>query len=407
MDGLGLGGSPGMGVTQTECLALGILITIVSALPFPPSHTFVWAARALLILVTLATSAELVAMAILRLRGESAAPVENPGSAAVAPDPDFEFAPFVLWRVRPGYSDGTASVDGMGIRTTSPPEIESEDAFQVVLLGGSSIWGWGVPDNGTVASCLQENLDALLSGPVRVVNLAQPGWTVTQQVIALMLEIRAGSRPDLVLLTAGLHDAAAAAAGSRMDPRWFEEASTAWNGRAGASRVSVSGIPAASAASALFGPALGLSAGHDSPADGPSPALLPAPDGDPDSVARRMAGDVLGAVQIARSISVSCGTRCALVLMPCWPVSRRTPSSEERDLLLPAVDSTAGAGFVRTAWQALQEEAGRSSWFLDLSSSLDSVPGHLYRGPDCLTPLGNEVLASVMVDEIASRGLLQ
>lgn len=406
MDSLGLGGSPGMGLTQIECLALGILITFVSALPFAPSHTLVWTARTLLFLTVLAASAELAAMAYSRFRGGPAAPAESPGSAALAPDPDFEFTPFVLWRIRPGYSDGTATVDGSGIRITSPPGNEGEDAFQVVLLGGWSIWGWGVPDPATLASHMQEDLDALLSGPVRVVNMAQPGWTVTQQVIALMLEMRAGSRPDLVLLSVGLHDAAAAAAGSRVDPRWLRSAMTAWNGGAGDPGTGTDVFHGSSAALALLSRALGPSGGRDPSADDAAAALLPVPAGDPDSAVRRMSDDVLGAVQIARSISGSCGTRLALVLTPCWPVSRRNPSPEERDLLLPAMDSTAGADFVRAAWQELREEAGRSSWFLDLSGSMDSVPGHLYHGPDCLTPLGNEVLASVLVDEIASRGLL-
>lgn len=405
LDSLGLGGSPGIGVTQMECLALGILVTIVSAMPFPPSYTFVWAARALLILVTLAVSVELASMAVLRFGGGSARTVVGGEAAAFVPDPEFDFAPFVTWRTRPGFSDGMASVDCMGIRNTSAPETDSEDAFLIVLLGGSSVWGWGVPDSGTVASHLQEDLDALLAGPVRVVNLAQPGWTVTQQVIGLMLEIRAGSRPDLVILSVGLHDAAAAAAGSREDPRWLDRAATAWNGRAGDARASARAVLEASSAFALFAPLLGL-AGTDQPFEGAASAILPLPSGEPDSAAGRMAADVVGAVKVARSIAGSCDARCALVLCPCWPVSSRRPSPEERDLLLPAMDSTAGAVFVREAWQALRNEAGSSSWFLDLSSSLDSVPGHLYYGPDCLTSLGNDVLASAMVDQIASKGLL-
>jgi lysophospholipase L1-like esterase len=77
-----------------------------------------------------------------------------------------------------------------------------------VILGDSTVFGWGVDDGGTVADGLA---DALAEshpevGPVEVINAGQPGYS-TYQAAWLMETVLAAWEPDLTVLFVPLHDA--------------------------------------------------------------------------------------------------------------------------------------------------------------------------------------------------------
>jgi hypothetical protein len=84
------------------------------------------------------------------------------------------------------------------------------EAYEVFCFGGSTMIGWGVPDSLTIPSILQKDLAARLNVPVRVVNFGQQAYVNTQELIELMLQLRAGRRPDLVIFYDGINDAFAA-----------------------------------------------------------------------------------------------------------------------------------------------------------------------------------------------------
>jgi len=79
-----------------------------------------------------------------------------------------------------------------------------------VRLRADAVLGPSIADSATIPCFIQEGLDSLWQGPVRVENRARPGWTSTQALIDLVLSLRSGAKPDLVLFIGGFEDAAAA-----------------------------------------------------------------------------------------------------------------------------------------------------------------------------------------------------
>ena len=76
------------------------------------------------------------------------------------------------------------------------------------MLGGSSLWGFGA---GTIARSLRWSPASSTSGyRVEVRNLAEIGYVSTQEVVALVRELQAGYRPDLVIFYDGVNDTTSA-----------------------------------------------------------------------------------------------------------------------------------------------------------------------------------------------------
>lgn len=118
--------------------------------------------------------------------------------------------PYAYFRQRP-FSGETITIDRDGLRRTwqPPPSPREARAFRVLMLGGSSLWGYGARDDRTIPSLVARTLQD--GGcPVVVKNLAEIGYVSTQEVIALVRELQAGYRPDLVIFYDGVNDTTSA-----------------------------------------------------------------------------------------------------------------------------------------------------------------------------------------------------
>ncbi len=116
------------------------------------------------------------------------------------------YGAFYLWRTRP-FAGRLIRVDSAGLR--QPPGAQcSAGAYQVLVFGGSTVWGLGSPDDGTIPAHLQSILSGRLSRPVCVTNFGQLGFTTAQDLVMLESELRAGNVPDLALVYGGSNDIA-------------------------------------------------------------------------------------------------------------------------------------------------------------------------------------------------------
>ena len=123
---------------------------------------------------------------------------------------DMPYQPFLTWRTRPHRSD-PLWVDTAGIRRTpgarcaTPPGQETE-SLEIWVFGGSTVWGWGAPDAGTLPAQLQWRLEERLARPVCVVNLGENGYVASQGLLRLEERLRQGYRPDRVIFYDGVND---------------------------------------------------------------------------------------------------------------------------------------------------------------------------------------------------------
>jgi len=107
------------------------------------------------------------------------------------------YYPYVGWRRAP-FKGKTIEIDQNGIRLTPGADC-SANSFKAFAFGGSTMWGTGSPNWGTIPAHLQAGLAKLRHGPVCVMNFGESGYVSTQDVIMLLTQLRSGNVPDLVL----------------------------------------------------------------------------------------------------------------------------------------------------------------------------------------------------------------
>jgi hypothetical protein len=115
--------------------------------------------------------------------------------------------PYVYWRRKP-YRGEYINVDTNGLRMTptpAPSAPASAQPLKIFIFGGSSLWGTGARDAFTIPALIASELqhDGL---NVEVTNFGETGYVSTQELIALLLELRAGRRPDVVVFYDGVND---------------------------------------------------------------------------------------------------------------------------------------------------------------------------------------------------------
>lgn len=118
------------------------------------------------------------------------------------------FDPYRAWWAEPHHSHWV-NVDSGGRRVTVP-QGAAPIVHRVVLLGGSVMWGYTVPDSLTIPSLISATLQHRSGGHTEVLNLAQPSYNTTQGLATLLLLLRDGYRPDVVFSLDGNNDVLAA-----------------------------------------------------------------------------------------------------------------------------------------------------------------------------------------------------
>jgi lysophospholipase L1-like esterase len=122
--------------------------------------------------------------------------------------------PYVYFRQKP-FRGTTISIDAKGLRATWQPPSPALDGHpdrkpaEILMLGGSSLWGFGARDDETIPSLLARELYKRKS-LVRIRNLSEIGYVNTQEVIALCRELQTGYRPDVVIFYDGVNDTTSA-----------------------------------------------------------------------------------------------------------------------------------------------------------------------------------------------------
>lgn len=116
--------------------------------------------------------------------------------------------PFLYFGRKPLVQSRTVNTDGLGRRATPQPSTPSAPLARVFFFGGSTMWGTAQRDSHTIAAVTSKRLQAL-AGPtarIEVTNLGENGYVSTQQLFSLILELREGHRPDVVVFLDGIND---------------------------------------------------------------------------------------------------------------------------------------------------------------------------------------------------------
>ncbi|MGH7516530.1 MAG: SGNH/GDSL hydrolase family protein [Gemmatimonadales bacterium] len=221
-DRLGLGDTGGFGASQALAAVLGAALAAIGWAGSRTPALYREAALMLLNTIVLLGLFELGAALLLRVISPHALPQTPAGDDTRASyyrakdwseaywlefeqvRSNYQYHPYQIWRMGP-FEGRLIRIGPSGLRDTPGAECVP-GAYVVDVFGGSTVWGLGVPDWGTVPAYLQAALRQARQGPVCVRNLGQLGLNSTQDLIALLGELRAGRIPDLVVFLSGVND---------------------------------------------------------------------------------------------------------------------------------------------------------------------------------------------------------
>jgi hypothetical protein len=109
----------------------------------------------------------------------------------------------------PAYHGRYVNVDPAGFRLVKdqgpwPPDPR---AFNIFAFGGSTTFGYGLPDAGSIPSRIQELAATAGCGrPVHLYNFGRAAYYSTQEELLFQTLLWSGARPDLAVFLDGLND---------------------------------------------------------------------------------------------------------------------------------------------------------------------------------------------------------
>jgi lysophospholipase L1-like esterase len=312
------------------------------------------------------------------------------------------YHPYVLWRRAP-YDGKLVKISAAGLRVTPGSRCEP-GSFRVFMFGGSTMWGYGVPDWGTIPAYLQSELQQRLGRDVCVVNFGELGFTSTQSVIELMRRVQCGDIPDLVVFYDGVNDINYAfiygipgihrsvdRVAARLDDGAKDEG-PGWVRALGVVRL-----------------AMQLVGGDDSTA----PPRFPFRGTDmPRGLDEGIASAYLNNHQMVRALADRYGFAQAFFWQPYLTMGRKPLTPAERAMAHDPVEvESPEDARIRAASQRLYESvyarieaaASENPDLFYLAGVFDTVPSLLYTDSHHLTHEGNHIIARRMVEQLSEQ----
>jgi lysophospholipase L1-like esterase len=112
------------------------------------------------------------------------------------------YVPFAEWR-QPKFASENLNIDENGYRMHSIGMENDANAQTLGFYGASTVWGTGVGDNDTLPAQFDK-----ITTQFNVMNYSERGYTSTQNLIDLVMQINTNSAPKNVIFYGGLNDIA-------------------------------------------------------------------------------------------------------------------------------------------------------------------------------------------------------
>jgi lysophospholipase L1-like esterase len=324
--------------------------------------------------------------------------------------------PYTYWRRQP-FQGTFINIDAAGERRTVEPADLAADAQEIWLFGGSTLWGTGSRDGGTLPS----QLSALLNSEAprwRLRNFGEAGYVGTQARIALSLALGQGRAPALVIFYEGVNDCLSAFQQARAGlplqegfralefnsrlgaafPRVFDESSGRWQPRSPLTGWQALWAGSSTAQWLRRFELLPRLEGRLAPAA--ALELDSPPHRDPAALAAAVVATAVHNQRWARTLCTAAGTRCLTVWQP--DVYHKQQTAEEA--ALAAQYPGQREFFLEVARQvANHPELAADPDFLFLTRLFSSDPRTLFFDFCHVNEAANRSLAEALVSPVQAR----
>jgi len=319
------------------------------------------------------------------------------------------YYPYLGWRRAPFHGQ-TIKIDQNGIRLTPGADCSAK-SFKVFTFGESTMWGTGSPDWGTIPANLQKGLEKIIRGPVCVVNFGETGYVSTQDVIMLLLQLRSGNVPDLVLFyniggdipaayqsgRAGVHanlDEIAARFERRLEPSFVDRLRSTYSyllidklmGKLTIVNPQQEEPTPSKLASAMEVSLEGARGGIDV-------AKLS------DSIVQ----DYWGNYKIVSALAQKYGFKYFFFAPPLVTLGNKPLTPEEQEMKDEAVTDPVFKKFYTAIYQTIERESSKYPNFYSMVHVFDNCESLIFIDAGHVTPIGNQLIAKRMLDIIQAR----
>ena len=309
------------------------------------------------------------------------------------------YYPYVAWRRAP-FAGQTINIDDHGIRQTPGADCRP-GAYKVFAFGGSTMWGTGAPDWGTIAARLQGRLEERRPEPVCVTNFGETGYVSTQSLVMLLLQLKLGNVPNAVVFYDGPNDVYAAYQAGRVGvhENFYQIAALFEEPLKGESfRELLQNTYSYAVVDALVGkftsrreqPQVTVmnyqSIGVDAAALG-------------DMVVQNYLSNYTMVDVLARRF----GFETFMFIQPILSMGNKPLTQEEQQMKWTYESDRALAKLDAAVYRAFDLEASRNERLTYLANIFDETPVALWIDDSHVNPLGNDLIAETMVDAIMAK----
>jgi hypothetical protein len=312
---------------------------------------------------------------------------------------------YVGWRRAP-FTGKTINIDRNGLRATPGADC-SAHSYKVFAFGGSTTWGTGSPDWATIPAYLRIGLGKVRHGPVCVVNFGENAYVSTQDVIMLMMQLKAGNIPDLTIFYGGTDDIYAAYQSGRAGllenldtlAALFEGTQRS-KPRTFADRLR--GLHSYDIIEGLMR-RLTIATPLQEQPPAVDPVTYETMGVDAATLRDLIVRDYLANYTIVNALARQYGFRHFVFLQPLVSIGNKPLTREEQAIKDKLTKQAALAQLYASVYHAIEQEASTHPDLYYLGHVFDGYRSLLYIDEAHVTPAGNELIAQQMVDVIEAR----
>jgi hypothetical protein len=308
------------------------------------------------------------------------------------------YHPYVGWRRAP-FKGKTIEIDQNGVRVTPGGDCSAK-SFRVFTFGESTMWGTGSPNWGTIPAHLQTGLEQLRQGPVCVMNFAETGYVTTQDVIMLLMQLRSGNVPDLVLFYSIGGDIGAAYESGRASVHAnLDDIAARFEGRRQPFTF-VDQLRSTSAYS-LIDRLVGKLTIANPQQKGPTPSELVTYEStgiDVANLSELIVQDYLGNYKIVSALAREYGFKYFFFVPPLVALGNKPLTSEEQEMKHMMESGVVLYKLMTAVYQTIEGESLKYQNLYSMVHIFDRYDSLIFIDGAHVTPIGNQLIAKRMLD---------
>jgi hypothetical protein len=311
------------------------------------------------------------------------------------------YYPFVGWR-SPPFEGQTITIDEHGNRVTLGADCRAT-SLKVFAFGSSEMWGTGSPDWETIPAHLQKRLEKQRQGPVCVMNFAGTAYVSTQDVIMLLMQLRAGNVPDVVLFY-NIGDVYAAYQSGRAGiVRNLDQLATKFEGRP--KPPTVGDLLRNTYSYALLNELMGKLSTVNPQQEEPARRNLVTYESlgvDVDELSDAIVRQYVGNYKIVSGLAQQYGFEYLFFVPPAIFLGEKPLTPEEQEIERREIDA-AFSKLCTAVYQTIERESSKYQNLYSLVHVFDHYDSLLWIDAVHVTPIGNQLVAARMLDALQAQ----